>query len=128
MGRRLRIPWREDVATLHHLYQVEQKGPVRSRLHALWLLRSGKSLAETAATVGVQYRTVQDWIAWYRQGGVAIMSIHRRGEQGRMAHLTGEQQSRLLEQPAASSLRRMLWSGLQSTSGSSTAPKGCTHC
>ena len=103
MGRTLRIVWEEDAARLLHLYQVEQDGLIRTRLHALWLLHAGNSVEQTAATLGVHYRTVQDWIAWYRQGGVTAVRAHHRGGQGRMAHLTGEQQSQLLEQAATGS-------------------------
>ena len=100
MGRALRIIWEEDAATLLRLYQGEQDGIIRTRLHALWLLHAGNSLENTAATVGVHYRTVQDWIAWYRQGGIAAVQAHRRGGYGRVANLTVEQQDELVKQAA----------------------------
>jgi transposase len=83
VGRPCRIAWQEDAATLRQLYQQERDGPVRTRLHALWLLQEGHNLAETAQLVGVEYRTVQQWVAWYRAGGVAEVRGHRRAGKGR---------------------------------------------
>jgi transposase len=102
MGRPLRIAWRDedDAAALRRRYLAEPDGPVRMRLHALWLLRTGRSLAETAHSVGVHYRTLQDWLAWYRHGGVAAMQAHLKAGRGRVARLTPEQQDRLLARAA----------------------------
>jgi|SRR5215207_1365033 len=96
MARPFRVVWQEDAATLHRLYQQEHDGPLRSRLHALWLLRQGRSLQETAATVGVAYRTVQQWLAWYRTRGVTEVRRHRKGGRGQRARLSAAQQGQLL--------------------------------
>lgn len=96
MARPFHVVWQEDAATLHSLYQQEHDGPLRSRLHALWLLRQGRSLQETATTVGVAYRTVQQWLAWYRTGGVMAVRRHRKGGRGQRARLSAEQQAQLL--------------------------------
>jgi hypothetical protein len=36
-------------------------------------------LAETAAIVGVAFRTVQEWVGWYRAGGVEEVARRQRG-------------------------------------------------
>ncbi len=95
-GRRLVIDWQDDASTLAGLYRTEQVVELRTRWHALWLLRAGHSLAETAGLVGIHYKTLQQWVAWYRAGGVAEVRSHRKaGRQGRASKLTAEQLSAL---------------------------------
>jgi transposase-like protein len=67
-GRPLVIAWRDEAATLFARYQQEPKPDLRPRWHALWLLRTGRTVRETARVLGVQERSVQHWIAWYRAG------------------------------------------------------------
>jgi transposase len=91
-GRRLQIPWQEDAEQLRQLYHQEHDPELRPRLHALWLLRQGQSLRDTAALLDVHYVTAQQWIAWYRQGGVAEVRRHKRGNAtGMPPRLTAEQ-------------------------------------
>src|SRR4029453_3661375 len=78
-GRPLVIPWRHSAAELLASYRAERDGRVQPRLHALWLLRGGQGLQATAALVGVTYRTVQEWVRWYRHGGLAAVRTHQRG-------------------------------------------------
>jgi len=47
------------------------------RLQALWLLRKGEYLYQVAAVVGCYPQTVQDWVAWYRKGGLEEVMKHR---------------------------------------------------
>ena len=82
MARPLRIEWREDEQTLYTLYKQAKDYQNRTRLHALWLLRQGRPMSAVAALIGVHYRTVQEWLAWYRQGGVADVLRHRHGGHG----------------------------------------------
>ncbi len=70
MGRRLEIDWQETASELKECYRKERISKRKVRLHALWQLRLGKSLAEVAELVGMDYRTVQNWVAWYRHGGL----------------------------------------------------------
>ncbi len=51
MGRRLVIGWQErgGAAALKVCYRGEAVGEVRAQLQALWLLRAGRSVWETAA-------------------------------------------------------------------------------
>jgi transposase len=105
-GRRLVIDWQEDEVTLWQRYRSEPDPEVRTRWHALWLLRQGHSATETAALVGVHRRSVQRWLSWYRQGGLAAVAQHRQGgRQGRTAYLTAAQQARLEEETARGTIR-----------------------
>ncbi len=52
-GRRLVIDWQEDELTLWQRYRAEPVPELRTRWQALWLLRQGRSVTETAALVGV---------------------------------------------------------------------------
>lgn len=101
MREQLKISWQDDEATLFHLYKTGRDPELRPRLQALWLLRQGHPLGWVAQVVGAHYRTLQQWVAWYRQGGLAEVVKHRRGgRQGRAPYLTAEQQALLLEQAA----------------------------
>ena len=82
MARPLRIDWQEDEQTLYQLYRQEKDHQNRSRLQALWLIRRGRSLKDVASLVGVHYRTVQEWVAWYREGGADEVLRHRQGGHG----------------------------------------------
>jgi transposase len=101
-GRVLRIDWREvdTAAALGDAYRRERDPEVRPRLQAVWLLRQGRSLPDTTAVVGVHYRTVQTWLAWYRAGGLGELRAHHQAGIGRAAYLTAEQQERLVAEVA----------------------------
>lgn len=98
-GRPFVVAWRdgETEAALRSAYLAEHDGALRSRLHALWLLRSGKALGAVAAMLGVHYRSVQRWVAWYRQGGLAAVRGHRMGGVGQPAFLTDGAQAQVGE-------------------------------
>ena len=100
-GRPLVVAWAEDAAMLGELYRAEYDHQIRPRLQALWLLRQGWSVGTVAAVVGVNYRTVQDWLGWYRAGGLAEVRRHRRAGKGRAAYLTSDQQAQLVAEAAA---------------------------
>jgi transposase len=105
-GRRLRIAWQEDGGTRWPRYRSELDPDLRTRWHALWLLRQGRSVTATAALVGVHRRSVQRWLCWYRQGGLAAVGQHRQGgRQGRTAYLTAEQQAHLTAETARGTIR-----------------------
>ena len=96
-GRKLRVEWaaEDDAASLRARYRRERRADVRPRLHALWLVRTGHTTRETAEVLGVDERTVQRWLGWYRVGGLA--EVEGRHAQGRGAtpFLTAEQQAEL---------------------------------
>ena len=101
-GRVMHMLWQEDEVTLRQHDRDERAGELRPRLQALWLLRQGRRLREVAPLVGVHYRTVQQWVAWYRQGGVAEVRRHRSGgRQGGLRRLTAAQEAALVAHAAA---------------------------
>jgi transposase len=106
-GRPLVIAWapEDDAARLKGLYQAERRADVRPRLHALWLLRTGRRIREVAAVLGVHERNVQRWVSWYRAGGVAEVSAHRRQGAGQRPLLTADQQAQLRAQAATGAFR-----------------------
>jgi transposase len=105
-GRPLQIPWQEDAETLGELYEHERVVVVRTRLHALWLLRQGYSLRQTSTLLRVHYVTLQQWVAWYRQGGLAELRRHLPGNTpGARAWLSTEQQAALARAAATGQFR-----------------------
>jgi transposase len=99
-GRGLNIPWQEKEGELFQLYRQEQDRHRRARLQALWLLRQGYSLDQVRQWVGFSYRTLQRWIAWYRQGGLAAVleKTPGHGAPGKRPWLNPTQKDTLLAQ------------------------------
>src|SRR5688500_16305822 len=83
----------DTLEALREHYRQETKGEVRMRLHGLWLLRTGRRLREVAATVGVEYRTAQRWVGWYRTGGLAEVRRRKGGGKGNAPYLTSAQEA-----------------------------------
>jgi transposase len=105
-GRRVVIEWQDDEAGLYRRYRAEPDAEVRTRWHALWLIRQGRTATAAAALVGVERRSVQRWLGWYRQGGPAAVARHRRGgRQGRAAWLTPAQQAAVTAETAQGTIR-----------------------
>ena len=100
VGRPFRVAWRpEDTPeALKAAYLAEKDGTLRSRLHGLWLLRSGRQMGEVASVLGVSYRAVQKWVAWYRTGGVEEVLSHRRQGKGQAPFLSHDQELMLAEE------------------------------
>ncbi len=108
MARPFQIEWQEDEHTLYELYKQEKDHQDRTRLPALWWLRQGRPLRQVAEIVGVHYRTLQAWVAWYRQGGVADVLRHRHGGHGGQARrLTSTQEAELQAKAAAGDIRTL---------------------
>jgi len=106
-GRPLVIDWRpeDDEGALKAAYRQEGRADVRPRLQALWLLRTGRPVWAVAVVVGVHERTVQRWLRWYRDGGLAAVRAHRQAGTGQPSFLTAEQQAQLWEQAATGAFR-----------------------
>ena len=105
MARPAVIPWAEadTVEALHQRYLAEADGAVRTRLHALWLLRqpeAGWTPMTVAATLGVHRSTVQLWLKWYREGGLDPICARHRGGVGKPSYLTPVQQEALVAEAA----------------------------
>ena len=112
MARKLQIEWQEGADKLKELYQKEKDHQKRTRLQALWLVRKGKSMSNVASIVGVHYRTVQEWIAWYRIGGVTEVLKHRRGGHGGIkSRLTKGQEEELITKSKAGEIHST-WDGV----------------
>jgi transposase len=118
MGQKLEVDWQETAPELRKRYRKERHCQRRTRLHALWLLRCDKSLKEVAALVGIAYRTLQYWVAWYRKGGLTevLERIKGHGHQGRPSQLTPLQQKALAAKVALGTLRT-IWDALQWVEG-----------
>jgi len=106
MTRRLQVEWQEDEGELRELYLKEKDVQNRTRLQALWQLRRGLTIEEAAGLVGKHPRTVQDWVAWYRQGGVAeVLRRRHGGHGGKKRRLAEEQEEALIAAASAGQVR-----------------------
>jgi transposase len=105
-GRPLVIEWQDEATKLREEYRREKDPEIHPRLQALWLLRAGHPLRQTAELVGVHYVTVQTWVAWYRRGGLAEVRRHKNGgRQGRRPFLGAAQREQLAQQAALGTFR-----------------------
>ncbi len=78
----------------------------RLRVTLLRLLRhSVLASAPTPRVIGVDYRTVQRWGAWYRRGGLPALWSHRLGGPGKAPWLTPEQQEAVAQDVATGRFR-----------------------
>lgn len=113
MARHLQLQWQEDEATLKRMYLKAKTPRHRIRLHALWLLRQGKTIGQVAQLVGVHPRTVQDWIAWYRRGGIEEVLRHCQGGEHRVRSRLSAQQLQALKQASTCGQIRTVWDGVR---------------
>ena len=100
MARKAGVVWAvaDTAAALHAQYRAEKVTEVRTRLHALWLLRQGPTAV--AAVVGVGRNAVPRWLRWYREGGLDAVRSRRRGGPGKPSHLTPEQERQVVAEAA----------------------------
>jgi transposase len=101
------MTWSTDdtESTLKAAYLAERDSVIRTRLQALWLLRTGRSLGEATSALGVHYRTIQRWVDWYRRGGVALVCRHRMGGVGQTPFLPREAQEQVAQEVASGRFR-----------------------
>ena len=106
-GRKLRVEWaaEDDAASLYARYRRERRADVRPRLHGLWLVRTGKTTRDVAEVLGVDERTVQRWLAWYRAGGLAPLEERHAQGRGAPSFLTPEQQNEVADEVATGRFR-----------------------
>ena len=102
MARKASVVWavEDTAAALHAQYRAEKVTEVRTRLHALWLLRQGQGPTAVAAVVGVGRNAVQRWLRWYREGGLDAVRCRRRGGPGKPSYLTPEQERQVVAEAA----------------------------
>jgi transposase len=113
MARKLRLDWQESEEELYQLYKREKDHQNRTRLQALWLLRPGRTMQEVSGLVGVHYRTVQEWVAWYRTGGVEEVLSHRHGGHGGQGRRLSEEQEVELKAKAEAGEMRTIQDGVE---------------
>jgi|GEM_PF-273571 len=113
MAQRLQIEWQQTADQLKLFYRWERNPHRKTRLQALWHLRSGKRLQDVVDIVGVSYRTLQYWVAWYRAGGLAevMRRIPGHGSRGK-AKLTPIQE-RALAAKISLGFFRTVWDAIQ---------------
>jgi transposase len=95
----------DDAASLYRRYRRERRADVRPRLHGLWLVRTGRTTREAAEVLGVDERTVQRWLAWYRAGGLVPLEGRHAGSQGAPSFLTAAQKEELAAEVATGRFR-----------------------
>jgi putative transposase len=106
-GRLFKVVWREEDTpeALKGAYHRERDPEVRTRLHGLWLLRCGWHLGKVAEAMGTHYRSVQRWVAWYRQGGLPEVMRHKMGGPGRQPLLRLEEETQVSDAVATGRFR-----------------------
>lgn len=103
----VKIDWLESADDLQARYRAEHDPHVRTRLHALWLLRLGtRTIDAVAAIVGVNPSSVKSWVNWYRTGGLAEVTAHHLGQAGGVvAKISLEDQAILASEAADGTFR-----------------------
>jgi transposase len=102
MGRALEIESQETASDLKDRYRRERNSERKVRLYAFWQLLQRKTLKDAAELAGIGYRTLQEWLAWYRHEGLTevLRRIKGHGHQGRPAKLNTIQQKALVARAA----------------------------
>ena len=84
MEGRIKVDWQQSNEDLKHRYQKEVHPQRRTRLQALWQLRQGKRIQDVVDLTGASYRPSaegQQWLKWYRQGGLSEVLARVVGHQ-----------------------------------------------
>ena len=107
IGRPLRIDWHENDTSesLKEAYQSQADVRIRTRLHLLWLVRSGWQIKAASDAVGAHYRSAQRWIEWYRDGGLDEVVSRRMGGVGQPGFLSEDQERGLVEEVGSGRFR-----------------------
>lgn len=113
MGQRLQVEWQEKPEQLKLFYQWEHNPHRKIRLQALWHLCCGKQLQEVVDIIGVCYRTLQYWVAWYRDGGLVEVLRRIPGHGSHARTKLNPVQERALAAKVALGLFRTVWDAIQ---------------
>ena len=107
MVRHVVVAWAESPEELYQRYTAERDRSRRNRLQALWLVRTGRSVGEASRIAGVGPRSLERWLGWYRQDGLAevLRRMPGHGAPGAPASTAPEQRAQLLEQVRAGTFR-----------------------
>lgn len=87
-GRPFVVAWHDEdtEAALRAAYRAERDPALRQRHRALLLLRSGeRAVGEVVRVIGVDYPTVQRWVAWHRRAAGYLVPPARWTGQGHVA-------------------------------------------
>jgi transposase len=79
-GRTLQVAWQHAPEALFSAYRQATEPRVKTRRHALWLLRQGQTLGAVATVLGVGVRTLQRWVSWYQTEGLVGLAQHHPGQ------------------------------------------------
>jgi len=98
MSKPIAVAWRESAADLYARYRDARDVEARKRLGALWLVRRGLGVAEASAAVGIGQRTLERWLAWYREAGLAavLARVPGHGATGAACRLSAAQRRELV--------------------------------
>lgn len=107
MSKPVHVAWSESADELYAHFTGERDRRRRQRLQAVWLVRRGESIAEAARVAGVGRRSLERWLAWYREGGLdaVLTRLPGHGAQGQPSLLTAAQQQALLAETATGIFR-----------------------
>lgn len=107
MSKPVIVSWSETAEELYSRFTAERDVRRRQRLQALWLVRRGVSIGEAARLAGAGQRSLERWLGWYRQGGLATVldRVPGHGAAGQPSRLSPEQQQELVAQTAMGAFR-----------------------
>ena len=107
IGRPLRIDWHENDTPerLKEAYQSQADVRIRTRLHLLWLVRSGWRIKAASEAVGAHCRSAQRWIEWYRDGGLEEVVSRKMGGVGQPGFLSDDQERGLVAEVGSGRFR-----------------------
>jgi transposase len=107
MSKSVAVAWGETAEELYGRYRAEEAVARRKRLQVLWRVRAGDVPAVAGEAAGVGARTVERWLAWYRQGGVEVVLRRVPGCGGRRSTswLGPEQERALVAECATGAFR-----------------------
>jgi len=95
MPKRLVLIHSFDSSTLEALGERRKDARVERRIIALRQIALGRNAAEAAETVGVNEKTIREWVAAFNVEGASSLRYDRH--KGRIPHLTPEQEAELAE-------------------------------
>lgn len=105
-GRPIEVEWKQSEAALRQLYNQETHIERRTRYHALWLIRGGRTMKEVSEIVDHHYDTICRWIDWYRDREVSEGAHRLPGQAGGgESYWTPEQETQLMERANAGAFR-----------------------
>lgn len=108
MSRPLDISWcpGDTEESLMQRYKLEKDTSLRTRLHALALLRQGSPVTEVMRILDISRRSICRWVSWYKNGGIEEILAHKQGAGGgRPCLLDAQQQGTLWAEVASGYFR-----------------------